>query len=178
VVLLNYRGSTGFGEASIQSLPGRIGTADVADCLASLQAAVDAGGAGEAGEAGGAAERDATKARGAGEALAVPWRSSIWLDLIGLSLCAHSQASFPSGAGLADPERVAVIGGSHGGFLTGHLVGQHPERFKCAVLRNPVCDISLMVHGEGRVGWTRPARKRLGGPVGWRWHHSLPGSCL
>ncbi|EFN55568.1 hypothetical protein CHLNCDRAFT_134052 [Chlorella variabilis] len=44
VVLLNYRGSTGFGEASIQSLPGKIGASDVADCLASLQAAVDAGG--------------------------------------------------------------------------------------------------------------------------------------
>lgn len=44
VVLLNYRGSTGFGEASIQSLPGNIGVNDVADCLASLQAAVDAGG--------------------------------------------------------------------------------------------------------------------------------------
>ena len=43
VVLLNFRGSTGFGEASIQSLPGRIGENDVADCLASLQAAVDAG---------------------------------------------------------------------------------------------------------------------------------------
>lgn len=43
VVLLNYRGSTGFGEASIQSLPGNIGTNDVADCLAGLQAAVDAG---------------------------------------------------------------------------------------------------------------------------------------
>lgn len=45
VVLLNYRGSTGFGEASIQSLPGNIGTNDVADCVASLQAAVDAGAA-------------------------------------------------------------------------------------------------------------------------------------
>ena len=43
-MLLNYRGSTGFGEASIQSLPGNIGVNDVADCLASLQAAVDAGG--------------------------------------------------------------------------------------------------------------------------------------
>ena len=44
VVLLNYRGSTGYGEAALQSLPGAIGTNDVADCLASLQGAVDAGG--------------------------------------------------------------------------------------------------------------------------------------
>lgn len=40
-----------------------------------------------------------------------------------------------------------MIGGSHGGFLTGHLVGQQPQRFKAAVLRNPVCDLSLMIHG-------------------------------
>jgi acylaminoacyl-peptidase len=89
VVLMNYRGSTGFGESSIQSLPGSIGTNDVADCIASLDAAVSAG---------------------------------------------H-----------VDPARVAVVGGSHGGFLTGHIIGQHPGRFKCAVMRNPVCDLSLMV---------------------------------
>lgn len=97
VVLLNYRGSWGFGEASIQSLPGKIGVNDVADCLDSLQAAVD--------------------------------------------------------AGLADPERVAIIGGSHGGFLTGHLVGQYPDRFKCGILRNPVCDISLMIHVSDIPDW-------------------------
>lgn len=38
-----------------------------------------------------------------------------------------------------------MCGGSHGGFLTGHLMGQHPQRFKCAGLRNPVLNIALMV---------------------------------
>jgi len=85
----NYRGSTGFGEASLSSLPGNIGTHDVQDCMATLQQAVD--------------------------------------------------------AGLVDPARVAVIGGSHGGFLTGHLLGQYPDTFKAGVLRNPVCNLSLMV---------------------------------
>lgn len=97
VVLLNYRGSTGFGEASIQSLPGNIGTNDVEDCMASLKAAIK--------------------------------------------------------AGYVDESKVAVIGGSHGGFLTGHLMGQHPEVFKCAVLRNPVCDLALMVNLSDIPDW-------------------------
>lgn len=43
VLLVNFRGSTGFGEDSIQSLPGNIGTNDVLDCMACLQAAADTG---------------------------------------------------------------------------------------------------------------------------------------
>ena len=37
------RGSTGYGEDGIQSLPGHIGTNDVADCMAALDAAVAEG---------------------------------------------------------------------------------------------------------------------------------------
>ena len=46
------------------------------------------------------------------------------------------------------------MGGSHGGFLTGNLVGQYPDRFKCAVLRIPVMDISLMIHVSDIPDWT------------------------
>lgn len=56
-------------------------------------------------------------------------------------------------AGLVDKDSVAVIGGSHGGFLTGNLVGQHPDRFRCGVLRNPVMDISLMVNVSDIPDW-------------------------
>lgn len=56
-------------------------------------------------------------------------------------------------AGWADPKRVAVVGGSHGGFLTGHLVGQHPSAFAAAVLRNPVLDISTMIHLSDIPDW-------------------------
>ena len=38
-----FRGSTGYGEDSIQSLPGHIGTNDVADCMAALDAAISEG---------------------------------------------------------------------------------------------------------------------------------------
>lgn len=48
--------------------------------------------------------------------------------------------------GRVDQERVAVCGGSHGGFLAAHAIGQHPDAFKAAVLRNPVLNISLMAH--------------------------------
>lgn len=43
MVLVNFRGSLGFGEDSIQSLPGHIGTNDVLDCMACLEAAAQTG---------------------------------------------------------------------------------------------------------------------------------------
>ena len=56
-------------------------------------------------------------------------------------------------AGYVDSAKVAAVGGSHGGLLTGHLVGQHPSRFAAGVLRNPVMDISLMVHVSDIPDW-------------------------
>ena len=42
-VRVNFRGSQGFGEDNIQSLPGNVGVHDVADCMAALDAAVAEG---------------------------------------------------------------------------------------------------------------------------------------
>ncbi|GLB44407.1 putative alpha beta-hydrolase [Lyophyllum shimeji] len=42
------------------------------------------------------------------------------------------------GISVEGPGKQLVMGGSHGGFLTGHLIGQYPDMFSAAVLRNPV----------------------------------------
>lgn len=118
VILVNYRGSTGFGESALQSLPGSIGTNDVSDCFAALTAAIDHG----------------------------------W----------------------ADSTKIAAVGGSHGGFISSHLVGQHPDAFRAAVLRNPVCNISLMIHLSDIPDWcfincygSEKGREKAGsGPTG------------
>ena len=42
------------------------------------------------------------------------------------------------------PTKVGVMGGSHGGFLTTHLIGQYPTAFYCASTRNPVVNVAAM----------------------------------
>ncbi len=49
-----------------------------------------------------------------------------------------------------DVSRRSVVGGSHGGFLTGHLIGQYPNMFCSAVMRNPVTNIPTMTTFTGK----------------------------
>jgi acylaminoacyl-peptidase len=107
VLHVNYRGSPGFGQTSIHSLPGTIGINDVADMMAALNHALTLRYDVSSGEV-----RDAEAA-----------------------------SRLPL---LLDAQRVSVVGGSHGGFLAGHLIGQHPEVFKAAAMRNPVTNIPAM----------------------------------
>jgi len=97
LLVVNYRGSLGFGEEALQSLPGNIGSQDVNDVLTALDFAIK--------------------------------------------------------RGLIDPSRVAVVGGSHGGFLTTHLIGQAPDTFVAAAARNPVCNLQLMVGTTDIPDW-------------------------
>lgn len=97
LLYVNYRGSLGFGEEALQSLPGNVGQQDVADVLNAV-------------------------------------------DLV-----IHK--------GLALPTNIVVLGGSHGGFLATHLIGQAPDRFVAAAVRNPVCNLSLMVGTTDIPDW-------------------------
>ena len=107
VLHVNYRGSTGFGQRSIQSLLGNIGSNDVSDMMQCLEHA-----------------------------------KSLRVDLAGQLTSTGSSAD--SISSLVDGGRVSVVGGSHGGFLTGHLIGQFPEVFKAACMRNPVTNVASM----------------------------------
>ncbi|XP_048257485.1 acylamino-acid-releasing enzyme-like isoform X2 [Haliotis rufescens] len=86
VLMVNYRGSVGFGQNSIDSLLGNVGDQDVKDVWAAATSVIE--------------------------------------------------------MGAVDPERLLVFGGSHGGFLTTHLIGQYPTKFKSAACRNPVTDLT------------------------------------
>lgn len=52
-----------------------------------------------------------------------------------------------------DPSRVGVCGGSHGGFLAGHLIGQYSKLFKVAAMRNPVTNIPTMTTATDIPDW-------------------------
>ncbi|KAM3326657.1 acylamino-acid-releasing enzyme isoform X1 [Capsicum chacoense] len=97
LLIVNYRGSLGFGGEALQSLPGKIGSQDVKDVLAAIDHVID--------------------------------------------------------MGLADPSKINVLGGSHGGFLTTHLIGQAPDKFAAAATRNPVCSLPLMVGTTDIPDW-------------------------
>lgn len=57
--------------------------------------------------------------------------------MLALDACLHAKSD------VIDTTRIGVMGGSHGGFLTTHLIGQYPERFYVASTRNPVCNLAV-----------------------------------
>jgi len=98
ILHVNFRGSSGFGQGAIESLPGNIGDLDVKDVV---------------------------------------------------HLTEHVLDEFK----VLDDSRVGVCGGSHGGFLAGHLIGQFTDLFKVAAMRNPVTNIPTMTTATDIPDW-------------------------
>lgn len=138
VLLVNFRGSLGFGEASTASLPGRAGSADVSDCMQAALLALALGGWTPAAAEGLLAPANA-EALKEGRLRPLPFR--------------------------LDGERVAVAGGSHGGFLSAHLVSQPQTRwlFRAACIRNPVTDVATMAASTDIVDWCWVETAGVGG---------------
>lgn len=97
ILHVNYRGSSGFGQRALESLPGNVGTLDVEDLVHAVATITDAG----------------------------------WVD----------------------KKRIGICGGSHGGFLASHCIGQHPGMFKAAAMRNPVTNIATMTTATDIMDW-------------------------
>jgi acylaminoacyl-peptidase len=100
ILHVNYRGSSGFGQAALESLAGTVGDQDVKDVV---------------------------------------------------HLTNHVLKEYE---GKIDASKVGVCGGSHGGFLAGHLIGQYPDLFKVAAMRNPVTNIATMTTATDIPDWT------------------------
>ncbi|KAG2146235.1 Alpha/Beta hydrolase protein [Suillus clintonianus] len=50
--------------------------------------------------------------------------------------------------GISEHGRQVVHGGSHGGFLSAHLIGQYPTLFNAAVMRNPMVSAGEMAASD------------------------------
>uniref|UniRef100_A0ABM5FKL0 Acylamino-acid-releasing enzyme n=1 Tax=Pogona vitticeps TaxID=103695 RepID=A0ABM5FKL0_9SAUR len=97
VLMVNYRGSLGFGQASIDSLISHVGIQDVEDTQRAVEVALQM------------------------EPL--------------------------------DPNRIALLGGSHGGFICCHLIGRYPERYKACAVRSPVINTATLLGTSDIPDW-------------------------
>nr|XP_028574488.1 acylamino-acid-releasing enzyme-like isoform X2 [Podarcis muralis] len=97
VLMVNYRGSLGFGQASIESLISHVGVQDVEDTQLAVKLALRT------------------------EPL--------------------------------DPDRIALLGGSHGGFVCCHLIARYPEMYKACVVRSPVINMATLLGTSDIPDW-------------------------
>jgi dipeptidyl aminopeptidase/acylaminoacyl peptidase len=83
--------------------------------------------------------------RGPGEGLGPGWGSVDYEDVMAVAEEAVARFDF------IDPDRLGVIGGSYGGYMTSWIVG-HSNRFKAACSERSVNNMVSM-YGSSDVGW-------------------------
>jgi acylaminoacyl-peptidase len=109
-LLINYRGSVGFGQEALASLPPRCGEQDVLDCVTALAAVL-------------------------------------------VKQQQQQQKGKQKTTMICNAKSISVWGGSHGGFLTTHCIGQYPSLFASAATRNPVTNMSAMLASTDIPDW-------------------------
>ncbi|XP_062826169.1 acylamino-acid-releasing enzyme [Anolis carolinensis] len=97
VLMVNYRDSLGFGQASIDSLISHVGVQDVEDTQLAVEIALQ--------------------------------------------------------IGTLDPKRIALFGGSHGGFICCHLIGRYPDMYKACAVRSPVINMATLLGTSDIPDW-------------------------
>ncbi|KAJ2985623.1 hypothetical protein HDV02_003360, partial [Globomyces sp. JEL0801] len=66
----------------------------------------------------------------------------------------HSAALWASKQSGIDSQNVFLHGGSHGGFITAHLLARDPGFYRAGCLRNPVINVGAMVSDSDIPDWT------------------------
>ncbi|MDY7106831.1 MAG: S9 family peptidase [Actinomycetota bacterium] len=72
-----------------------------------------------------------------------------WGDLPAADIEAATDVLFDRG--LADPERMAIMGGSYGGYLVSWLIGR-TDRYRCAIAHAAVTNLANMYATDGTEG--------------------------
>ncbi|KAJ3312025.1 hypothetical protein HDV04_003412 [Boothiomyces sp. JEL0838] len=65
----------------------------------------------------------------------------------------HSAAVWAKATQNVDNENVYLFGGSHGGFILGHLITRYPDFYTAACMRNPVVNVGAMVSNSDIPDW-------------------------
>lgn len=167
VLMVNYRGSTGFGEGPLGYLPGRSGITDTLDMEQAAMQLLGLSGWEPALPWLSKRNREiveaAKKAAGSDQDFVAPKKHHLlWTpEDMGLSLASLTSLRL-------NGNRVAVAGGSHGGFLSCHLTSgvlststltptsekaETPFHLRAAIIRNPVTNISTMCGSTDIPDW-------------------------